>query len=343
MPSTDMGTIMNRFVLETPVSVMEGANTVYLVRQGDTIALIDTGFPTQDVLHALTGELARYNVELTDLDAIFLTHGHPDHAGLAGVLQQESNATIYLHETDHPYVLQDSELMESFIGDQERFDTWGVPEDLQKQIQSAIEGMRDSIQASFDPPTEIDPIGDGQSINLGEFQLDVIHTPGHTQGSVVFTFDGQEGREAFTGDTLLPTYTANIGTDPRIENPLEEYFTALQTQVSDLTRAWPGHRDPITDPSTRVKDIIAHHNERMASIVDVLEETDALTVWEVTMHLFDNLQGVHAMLGASEIEAHLTYLQRKGLVEGADNAYRVNQSSTADLHDFFARYTSGPD
>lgn len=329
---------MDRIELETPLSMMEGANAIYLLRRENTVALVDTGVPAPSVQEALTEKLAQYNVSPADIDIILLTHGHPDHSGLAGIIQRESDATVYLHEADRLYVQQVDDLLKSFVGEIGRFDTWGVPAETQTRIVNAMESVLESMRTYFEPPASIEPIADGQSISVGDLVLDVTHTPGHTRGSVVFSFDGETGREAFTGDTLLPGYTANIGTDPRIENPIRQYLTALHKLGADLTRAWPGHRRPINEPAKRVNTIISHHEARVADIFDVLRRTDELTVWELTMELFDDLRGVHTMLAASEIEAHLVYLERDGFVEQIDDAYRIGDAENIDTDDIFAHY-----
>lgn len=329
---------MNRIELETPMSMMEGANAVYLLREENTVALVDTGVPAPSVWETLTEKLARYDVSPGDIDSIFLTHGHPDHAGLAGMIQRENDATVYLHEADRLYVQQVDDLLKSFVGNFERFDAWGVPAETQTRMVDAMESVLESMRTYFRPPTAIEPITDGQSIPVGDLTLDVTHTPGHTQGSVVFSFDGETGREAFTGDTLLPGYTANIGTDPRIENPIAQYLTSLHGLGNDLTRAWPGHRHPITEPAKRVNTVIEHHEKRTADILDVLRRTEELTVWELTMELFEDLQGVHTLLAASEIEAHLVYLERNGSIERIDDAYRIGETRNVNTDGIFAQY-----
>jgi len=55
----------------------------------------------------------------------------------------------------------------------------------------------DSVLTGWDPDQ---PLSDGSTIELGNLEIAVIHTPGHTPGSVCFRVDGH----LFTGDTLFP-------------------------------------------------------------------------------------------------------------------------------------------
>lgn len=314
---------------------MEGANTVYLLRRNGEIGLVDAGSPTPAVLEMLTEGLAAHDMAIADLDAVLLTHGHPDHSGLAGTLQRRSGATVYLHEGDRHYL--DDDRRPSQSDERAQLEGWGMPADTRDQILRSMEDVDESTDDSFEPPESIEPVEDGQSIRIGDLRLDVLHTPGHSLGSVVYAFDGDAGREAFTGDTLLPAYTPNIGVDPRIENPLALYFVALRRLGQALDKAWPGHRHPIDAPSERANAIITHHQERLESVLDILHEAEAATVWEVTTTMFDDLQGVHAMLGASEVAAHLTYLVQQGFVARAGDTFRVVQAGTSDLDEVIAR------
>jgi len=80
-------------------TVFEGENDVYLL-DGETTALVDTGVALPDVRGELEAGLAEYGLGFADVDAIALTHWHPDHAGLAGEIQAESDADVYVHEAD---------------------------------------------------------------------------------------------------------------------------------------------------------------------------------------------------------------------------------------------------
>jgi glyoxylase-like metal-dependent hydrolase (beta-lactamase superfamily II) len=75
----------------------------YLIEHPDGLTLIDAGLPGH--LPQLTAHLARSGRSLRDIRAVLLTHGHPDHTGLAGPLHQ-AGADIWVHEQDAP-ILKD--------------------------------------------------------------------------------------------------------------------------------------------------------------------------------------------------------------------------------------------
>lgn len=64
----------------------EGNNNAYLLQSDGTVALVETGVDRQVARDPLENALADAGVSVADIDAIALTHWHPDHSGLAGEL-----------------------------------------------------------------------------------------------------------------------------------------------------------------------------------------------------------------------------------------------------------------
>ncbi len=110
--------------------------------------------------------------EGVEIEKIFLTHGHLDHAGGAGDLAEKLGVTI-----EGPHI-DDQFLLDNF-----------------KQ-QSLTFGFAES--KSFTPDRWL---VDGDTINFGNIELDVYHCPGHTPGHVIF--HQKENHVATVGDVLF--------------------------------------------------------------------------------------------------------------------------------------------
>ena len=106
------------------------------------------------------------------LDAVLLTHGHFDHITSIDLLRRQSGVSVYLHEEDTPMLA-----------------------DGNKNAYRTFFGM-DRI---YRPAEE--HLFDGQILTVGQANLRVIHTPGHSPGSCCF-LNGREGW-MITGDTLF--------------------------------------------------------------------------------------------------------------------------------------------
>ncbi|MFB6082825.1 MAG: MBL fold metallo-hydrolase, partial [Halorientalis sp.] len=183
----------------------EGENDAYLFT-GDRTALVDTGIATADTREQLADGLADHGVAFADVDAIFLTHYHADHAGLAAEIQEAGGATVYAHPEDAALIAGDDDAWDDLDSRQRRaFAEWGMPEEKRAVL-------REYMQAGVDHHTagaDVETFADGQRFDLDETTLEVMRTPGHTAGLSSFVMTDRN--EVFTGDALLPVYTPNVG------------------------------------------------------------------------------------------------------------------------------------
>ncbi len=150
------------------------------------------------------------------IEIILLTHGHFDHLGAAEMVSEQLHAPIYVYPKDASYLI-DSRL---------------------------------NLSANTGHPIIIDHYEElygGEIIRLKEnngFFLKVIHTPGHTPGSV--TFYSPDEHAAFVGDLLYehgPGLTQFPGGDRRVlvESIIKKIFT-----LPENTILLSGHSSPIT-------------------------------------------------------------------------------------------------
>ena len=137
------------------------------------------------------------------------------------------------------------------------------------------------------------------------------------------TLDGAPA--VFSGDTLLPEYTPNVGgADVRVEEPLRRYVESLRA-IADAgyERAWPGHRNPIADPAARAESIVHHHEERAWRVLNAVARRGPVDTWTVSRDLFGELEGIHVLHGPGEAYAHLDHLERTGDIVSNGSEYRL--------------------
>lgn len=313
----------------------EGNNSIYLlgVEGPGPVTLVDTGVSTPSVRAELERRLSAHGVAVRDLDRIVLTHWHHDHAGLAGALQEASGASVFVHEADAPLIRQDPEAIALLTQRQyEALDEWGMPEGPKSELRAFLErhsGLRGE-------PASVRTLADGDVVDVGPFDVRVVHLPGHAAGLVGYVFERDGTREAFLGDVVLPKYTPNVGgADTRVDGPLAKYVDSLLRVVGrDWVRAWPGHRDVIEEPSARASTILDHHVERTRRVVRVLREHGPADPWTVSAHLFGDLENIHILHGPGEAFAHLDHLERHGVVEREATDYRLVVDDP-DVEDLF--------
>ncbi len=315
-------------------TVFEGANDVYLL-DGETTALVDTGVSLPQVREELADGLADYGRSFADVDAVVLTHWHPDHAGLAGEVQAEGGADVYVHEADAGLVDgTETPLFADRDLQRETFERWGMPAADQERLIDFFDAVSTGLSGD---PADVTAFADGDAIEAGGVALEALHLPGHTAGLSGFAFDprtvpdhdpvaGDDAtEEVFTGDALLPKYTPNVGgADVRVEGALAAYAESLARIVArDFDAAHPGHRQRIDEPSRRAAAILDHHRHRTRRVIEVLDESGPATAWEVSAALFGSLEDIHVLHGPGEAFSHLDHLADAGVVEPDGTAYRL--------------------
>ena len=138
------------------------------------------------------------------------THGHFDHIMATGELAAATGAPILLHQSDRP-----------------------IYEGLPRQAR--IFGFE-----AVAPPAVSEWLRDGQVLGIGTLSVQVLHTPGHTPGSVSLYFGSQEAL-VFAGDTL---FAHSVGRTDLPGGSLEDLQKSIRTKLYTLpvaTRVIPGH------------------------------------------------------------------------------------------------------
>jgi glyoxylase-like metal-dependent hydrolase (beta-lactamase superfamily II) len=302
-------------------TVFEGQNNIYIL-DDDPATIIDTGIATPAIEQTLFDALAARGVAAADVDQIVLTHFHADHAGLAGEIQAESGATVFVHEADAPLVARAGSAWEEFESyRRDLFEQWEMPERPEDELTSYFERFPDRTG----PAPSVTELTDGDEITVGDSDLQTVYLPGHTDGLCGFLLE-RAGREIlFSGDALLPTYTPNVGgADVRVSDPLETYVDTLVRIVEmDPDIVLPGHREPIEDPAGRAREILHHHYDRTRRVVETLRTDGPADAWTVSEHLFGSLEEIHILHGPGEAYAHLTHLESYDVVSRTGTAYAL--------------------
>ena len=287
---------------------------IYLVKSGEKIILIDSGWHNLESLNCLTESLNDLNIDISDINMIVLTHSHPDHFGLAGEIKTRANLQILMHKREHllasnrfdnPKIITQSLI--SWVK------TFGV---LQKDI-----GSIPDLEYLNENSSKVDVyVDDGYHIDAEN--LKVIWTPGHSPGHICVY--RSKDNALFVGDHILPQTTPIIPLTPfSTDNPLGDYLNSLnKTKSLNVKIALPSHGHPITDVNTRITEIEDHHKLRLDEIYDAL--SGSKTLLEVASSIswspgqFSSLTGWGRLSALLESLSHLRHLERKGLINQID-------------------------
>lgn len=176
--------------------------------------IIDPGGDSATVLEAVE------DLDMKPL-GILCTHGHMDHVGAVGKVARATGAPVYISK-------EDAGVLE------------GSPRGLGERLSSI----------AVSKPGSVRHLSEGDLLAFGDREMEVLHTPGHTRGSLSFLCNGY----LFCGDLI---FQGSIGRTDLRGGSLADLLAAVKSRVLGLpgaTRIMPGH-----GPATTISEEGAHN------------------------------------------------------------------------------------
>ncbi|HUI26300.1 MAG TPA: MBL fold metallo-hydrolase [Candidatus Kryptonia bacterium] len=308
------------YVVHLPLPMRPTIVNVYLVRGGDEWALIDTGVNTSDSIHTFETALESVGCQPSQIKQIICTHHHPDHFGTSKAYKALTGARLVMHraEYERSHTFAPHERPAEAV---RFFDACGIPIERFVHIPSPAE-FWSGLYVTTAPDGFID---DGDVLRVGDRELEVIWTPGHSPGHCVLLLRTE--KIMIVGDHLLPKITPHVGYFPGgVSDPLGD-FLASQRKVQrfDVNLVLPAHGGVFSDHRHRANQIIQHHEYRLREMLDFVHHAPH-TGYEVACHAFamDHTSPLTVQFPATfETLAHLEYLIHRGMVEKETRGDRV--------------------
>lgn len=166
--------------------------------------IIDPGFDRNVEAERTLTEVDRHDLQVK---YIVDTHGHPDHTSGNGVLKKSTGAPILIHEYDAPMLTEAGKSLAGLFG----------------------------LRAASPPADRL--LHEGDIIQVGGVNLKVLHTPGHSRGSISLLGD----EAVFTGDTL---FAGSIGRTDFPGASFKEIINSIKSKLATLPdhlKVYPGH------------------------------------------------------------------------------------------------------
>jgi glyoxylase-like metal-dependent hydrolase (beta-lactamase superfamily II) len=323
---------VNRIPVPLPSDGLKAVN-VYAIDDPDGLVLVDSGWAMEQTEKALSDALRYLGYDLTDVAQIAVTHAHGDHYTQAVSLRQVFGTRVSIGRGERASI-------ERLIrGDLDGYDDqyaqlrgYGA-EDLAHRLEKWAHKSKDHFTPVWERPDGW--LDHGDRLDFYERTLDVIATPGHTQGHVVLR-DAPAGL-LFAGDHILPHITPSIGFEAVVApTPLRAYLESLRL-VRDMpdTVLLPAHGPPTLSVHRRVDELLAHHEVRLAAVYREVQRgagtahavASALR-WTRRERTLDELDLFNQMLAIIETGAHLDVLVLQGELTKATDAEGVQIYST---------------
>ena len=285
----------------------------YLLRDGDGWTILDTGLNRPEIHAGWQAAFATLGIAPAQVMRIVVTHMHPDHIGLAGRLQQETGAAVFMSPREWEIAtiawVENRERGEYLAGYLRQA---GAPAD----VGAIVEGQQQKLrQQTLPMPVDVHLLRDGDAITLAGRRFQVIHAPGHADGQIIFY--APEDRLMLCGDQVLLRITPNIGFWPSTQpDPLGRYLASLHAlRGLAVDVALPGHHGVITDWQGRIGELLHHHDERLEAMYAAAAGGVTALEASVVVFNFDRFSPHEIRFAVAETLAHLEHLAAAGRLE----------------------------
>lgn len=278
---------------------------LYLIRDGDRFALVDTGLHTSKT-QAIWDTI--FSEQKVSLSKVVVTHMHPDHLGNAGWLTERFEIPLYMTHKEY-YVsraIRAGDQGASTRLDEQFMRRAGLSQEAISRSLQRRNGIRHVISPI---PLSFECLKENDSLVIGNTTWKVIIGKGHSPEHACLYCE-QNG-VLISGDHVLPQISPNIGvysTEPNA-NSLKQYLTTLPQflNLPEDTIVLPAHKRPFTGLHDRVSALMSHHHEHLSSLIEFCQEERSLV--DCLPVLFKRELDEQSMFFAvAECLSHLNYL-----------------------------------
>lgn len=341
----DKRTRITQITTFCPDMVGPGPTHVYLIDNGKKV-LVDTGIPTllaKAMFYAWRGEpippemaaipddcnekqlqegLALAGCSMPDIDAMVISHGHPDHFLMGTYIAGRGQPEVIAHILDAPEISSPWGMLRHWVLRRRELKGGGVPQPKER-IESMTRGL-DLESLGFSLKIDSPVFRDGPLRIRGESLegIEVKHLPGHSPGSIGLMIGREgEGRVLVCGDVLLYPITP-------IPEELLQYLRTLDTLKSfeDIALVLPAHGRAIRNVRARILTLEKHHRSRLKRTFRAC--AGPCSVWDIaTLPRYFDVSvdpGKFNPLAALEALAHME------LLLGVDGLFR--EDTRAGVH-----------
>ncbi|MBI5923029.1 MAG: MBL fold metallo-hydrolase [Betaproteobacteria bacterium] len=288
---------------------------LWLLQDGPGWTVVDTGV-------ALDGlkDCWRKLLPVYPLLRQIVTHWHPDHIGLAGWLQQETGAPLWITESEY----LTAQMVYAQIG------SFGNAPMVEMFRQHGLDAQRveemKKVSGTYQRNCSPAPLGyrrmfDGERIDVGGRAWRVMVGHGHSPEHAALYCD--ELRVLISGDMLLPRITTNVSARPSTpDGNLLGLFLDSITRFEPLpqdTLVLPSHGAPFRGLHARIAALREHHQGRFAALLAAIDHP--MTAAELVPVIFSRPldDAFQAMFAMGETIAHLNYLEHKQQIAGSES------------------------
>jgi len=295
------------FWLQMPLPMSLNHINLYLLDDGDSWVVVDTGIRGEDT-RKYWQQIFDEQMQGKPVSRVICTHMHPDHTGQAGFIADYWQATLLMSYSEYYQARVMSQMMQESSNwhTAEYFVRAGIDQHFLEQMQKGRDNFAPD-DTDIPLPSSFIRLTDGDLLRIGGQNWQIVTGTGHSPEHVCLYNEGL--RILISGDQVLPIITSNVSVFPTEPegNPMVGWLNSLERfreLIPNDTLVLPAHNSPFYGLHERVSELLAHHEDRMLAIEESCVE--AKTAVELLPVLFKRvLEGHSRFMALGECVAHL--------------------------------------
>ena len=294
--------------LRLPLPFMLNHINVWLLRDGDGWALVDTGLFTSTTREVWKDVLERILAGVP-LTRVFVTHLHPDHVGCAGWLADKFGVDLWMSREEYllcRVLVADTGKPAPPVG--VRFYTAAGFDDAALSRYKEHFGTFGRVVSPL--PESFRQLDDRMHLAIGDGEWQVIIGRGHSPEHACL-YNAESGL-LIAGDQILPTISSNVSVWPTepAANPLDFWFRSLAMLEQELppdVLVLPAHGKPFRGAHQRLRELTEEHETGLAKLRQLCREPQrALDVFPALFK--SRITENNLIMATGEAISHLNYL-----------------------------------
>ncbi|MDG4847827.1 MBL fold metallo-hydrolase [Peribacillus frigoritolerans] len=282
----------------------------YLVKQDESLTLVDAGMNDDVCWNALQQTLNENGFTVGDITEILLTHHHGDHVGLVNRITELHPIPVYAHSKSIPRLKRDPDFLSMRIEFYKQlYLEMGCGELGDKQVAYLFNAVDNNKDQKLN----------GDIIAITEkhwLNFEVVEFPGHAPDQIAFL--DREGKRLLAGDLLIEHISSNALIEPdengnRMLTLVDHIDSLKRCSALQVNLLFPGHGNVIEQPGHLIEKRL-NSIERKSQKILALIESGISTGNELAKEFYKQKYIAEFPLVMSEIIGHLDYLEYQGKV-----------------------------
>lgn len=305
----------NVFWLRMPLPFDLAWINLWLIDDGDSWTIVDTGMPTEETKVAWRKLLAEH-LDGRPVSRVIVTHMHPDHIGNAGWLHRKTGAELWISRLEYVTcrMLCADTGREAPKAAIEFYERAAWPEEALDRYRERFGRFGQGVSQL---PDRFRRLSDGDQLELGGQSWQVIIGNGHSPEHACLYCEALN--VLISGDQLLPRISSNVSVHPTEPDadPLTDWMQScakLKAAVPADVLVLPAHNEPFRGAHDRLQGLIDGHEKALVRLKKRLGEAPRRVI-DVFPAIFGRKIGPDLIgLATGEALAHLNCLIHRGEV-----------------------------